>query len=500
MTLEEVYLRGAEDSIFFSETFFPQTVGMRSPPFHQNVWDDLESDNRLVNLLVFRGGAKTSVARLFTAKRMAYSLSQTIFYVSKSGDHAVRSSLWLRNAVEHNKKFANTYNLSVGSKWTDTEFEVIQTLPDPEDPKKSIKHSIWLVFAGILGNVRGVNLNDRRPDLIVLDDILDDANALTQDQRVKIENLVYGALLESLAPATENPLAKMVSLNTIQDAEDYAVKAISNDEWFSRVYGCWTPKTADLPLQRQESIWPERYPTETLRKEKRNAIRANRLNIFLREKEQRLFSGGETRMQPTWLRRYANAPEGMTIAYAIDPVPPPSKKALEKGLKGNDFEAHVVWGAVGNKKYLLEYILNRGHNPTWTLAQVFRIHRQWNPTWTLVEAVAYQRTLKFLIEEAMKEKQMWFSIEEWDDRRPKFTRITDAHTGEAVAGNLFVREDQYDFLQQFASYTGAPPDDLLDASATALSKLIKMRAYLHNGSPAVAHNQEESEVLMGGCP
>ena len=462
ISLEELVELAAEDSELYCRTFFPNTVRQPFAHFHHDAWEKLDSEARLVNLLIFRGGGKTSHCRLYTSKSIAYNLSNTILYTGKSEGHAVRSTSWLKKQVEHNTLWRDTFKLQIGSKWQDTELEII--VGEEEKP-------IWIMAAGITGSIRGVNRDDYRPDLIVLDDVLDDENAHTAEQRKKITNLVYGALMESLAPKSEAPHAKMIGLNTPQNKEDFAVQALKDPAWISAVYGCFTKETMNLPLEYQESSWPERFPTEELREEKRSAAHRNMLSTFLREKECKLVSSETASFRLPWLNKYSVPPENFVAIYAIDPVPPPSEAAISKGLHRNDFEAHVVWGAAGDKRFLLDYRLMRGHEPTWTIKTFFELQRKWRPIKCLVESVAYQRTLLWLLRKAMDQQRQWYTITEWQDRRKKYNRIVTAHNGPASNGQLYIKHDHIEFLEQFGQYPDVNHDDLLDASSMALMEL-----------------------------
>lgn len=437
---------------------------MAFAPMHHNAWELLSSNARLVNLLMFRGSGKTSHCRLYTSKTIAYQLAHTIVYVGKSEGHAIRSTNWIKKQVETNSLWTETFGIRAGSKWQDTEFEIL--VGESNQP-------VWIMAVGIGGSIRGINRDDFRPDLIVLDDVLDDENAHTPEQRQKVEDLVYGALLQSLAPASEAPHAKMIGLNTPQNKEDFAVKALRDPSWVSAVYGCWTKKTATMPTDYQESAWPERFSSEDLRKEKHSYAVRNMLATFLREMECKLSSPETSSFKLPWLKKYNMPPDRPTCVYAIDPVPPPSAAAIEKGLDRRDFEAHCIWGAVGKKRYLIDYALMRGHEPTWTIAKFFEFQRKYQPIATVVEAVAYQQTLIWLLKQAMDAARQWYAITEFKDNRSrsKYLRIINAHNGLASAGLLYVKESDTDFVEQFATYPRVSHDDLLDASSMALMHL-----------------------------
>ena len=81
--------------------------------------------------------------------------------------------------------------------------------------------------AGITGSLRGINFDDYRPDLIIVDDPQTDETAATLEQRNKVADLILGAVKNSLAPATEEPNAKLVMAITPQHNEDISQQALS---------------------------------------------------------------------------------------------------------------------------------------------------------------------------------------------------------------------------------------------------------------------------------
>src|SRR5262245_47667881 len=335
----------AADSDFFAHTFFPKAARAKSPPFSRQIWGALENPkNRLLNIEVFRGGAKTTRLRIFTAKRIAYGVSRTILYVGASESHAVRSVQWLRSQIEPRlgadgrarpTPFAATFGLRPGKKWQEHEIEVFHGVDT---------HPIWVLGVGITGNIRGINFDDYRPDLIIVDDALTDENAQTQEQCNKVADLVMGALANSLSQ--EVPNAKLAMLNTPLNPFDVCSKAKESTEWHTETFGCWTEATKDLPVESQGSAWPEMFPTDVLRTRKLNAIADNRYSIFAREMECRLVAAESLSFRPNWLRFYEpdDIPKGMQCVLSIDPVPPPSEAAVKKGLARHDYEAISVVG------------------------------------------------------------------------------------------------------------------------------------------------------------
>ena len=136
ITVDELVQLAAVDNQFFPHEFFPTTCRQESPQFHNEIWKLLEGKWRLVNILVFRGGAKTSLLRMYTAKRIAYGLAHTILYIGKSEGHATRSIKWIKRAVQFNQKFSSVFRLSPGVKWQDTEAEI---------QRGDDEHPVWIM-------------------------------------------------------------------------------------------------------------------------------------------------------------------------------------------------------------------------------------------------------------------------------------------------------------------------------------------------------------------
>lgn len=496
-SLAELVELGAVDSELFCRTFFPKTVRQASPPFHRKIWEKIEGPSRLVNLQVFRGGAKTSLARMCTAKRIAYGISHTILYIGRSEGLATNSARWLKRQIEHNRPFAEAFRLRPGGKWQDTEMEIIHGVDE---------YPIWLMAAGITGSVRGILKDDYRPDYIVGDDMLDEENSATPDQRNKMEDLIYGALKESLAPASEDPSAKFIMLQTPMNQEDVSTKALNDPEWDSLVCGIWTPETADLQLDKQESVWPERWANETVRAEKRASIERNQLSIFLREKECKITSPETAAFRPEWLQYYEIEPEEqMLCVLCIDPVPPPTDIQTAKNMHKKDFEALSVVGTKNGNFYLLDYSMNRGHEPDWTIAEFFRLADHWKPRRVVVETTAYQATLKWLLEKAMAHQRRYFYIKGFDEKRKsKYDRIVDSITPVASNRKLFVRKDQHEFISQFIGYKDIPHEDLLETVAMGIAELSGVGFDGEESDTEDFMNDERDIPTLpsfgGGCP
>lgn len=481
ITTAELIRLGAVDTEFYARTFFPKTFRQRSPAFAREVWELLENPAvRMANLVIFRGASKTTRLRTFASKRIAYGVSRTVLYIGASERDAIRSVTWLKHQVERNTLWSSTFGLMKGQKWEETQIEIIHKGFSKYDSNGTLVEpfTIWVLAAGITGSLRGINFDDYRPDLIVVDDPQTDEMAASLEQREKVADLIFGAVRNSLASVVEEPNAKLAMAITPQHMDDISQRALRDQEFVSKVFPCWTQATMDLAVDQQESVWPELHPTVDLRQEKKSAIRRNKLSVFSREKECRLISTESAVFQKPWLniREPGIVVQGAAAVLAIDPVPPPSQREMERGLLKKDWECHYVWGRYRGEYHLLDFARSRGHDPSWTIATFFRLMRQWRCYSCVFDATSYQRSLKFMLEQEMARRRIWYTVVPYDTHnQPKYARISSTLSPLATQGLLWVGAEHDIFVRQFEEYgpTYSGPDDDLDASTMALLELSK---------------------------
>jgi len=490
--LREAVQLGAVDSIFYSRFFFPNTVRQKSPPFHRLMWRKLDSARRLVSFMVFRGGAKTTLFRLYLSKRVAYAVSRTVLVVGKSQDNSRRTIEWLMKQVEYNTLWASTFQLRKGNKWTGEEIEIYHGTDDIP---------IRVIALGITGSTRGINVDDYRPDLILVDDPCDEENTATKTQRDKTEDLLLGSLKNSLAPRSEAPMAKMVLLQTLLDNDDVISKCDKDAAWDSVRISIFD--------EEGKSSWLERWTTEELLLDKQSFVDRGKLPLWMREMECKTITGELTAFRSDLLQRWEVLPPfaEMVVFIAVDPVPPPSEREINEGLKGKDYEA---WAAVGvwhdnrtkeKRVLVLETRTMRGHDPDWSVKVFFEMLDRWQPFKVKVESVAYQRTLKWLLEKAMLRRGKFVQIDDHiPERRKKSYRIIDAIGAALGNRELYVHSSQHTLIEAISAYPFVEFDDEIEAVSVAVSAAIEHSGTTNMSDILEAERDIPELEFDGACP
>lgn len=482
LTPQQAAMEGASSLTRYGSLFFPRTFRQRSPEFHERIGQELYSPARFNAFEIFRDGAKTTLLRTYTSQRIAYGISRTIMYVSVSQQHAVFSVRWIKRQIEHNKKWAQTFGLRKGTKWTDEWIEIIHDLE--ETP-------ITMLAMGITGQIRGFNPDDFRPDLIVVDDILNEENTATPEQRQKIEALLFGALLNSLSPATESPLAKAVFLQTPFNKQD-AIEACMKDPQ-------WNPLKFGLLDEHGQSRWPERYPTEKVMEDKAAHIRRSQYRLWMREKECTIVAGEEKAIDVTKFKTYDVLPESMDVVISIDPASSEEDTADEQAI--------VALGFKGQEVYVLDYAAAKGQMPDKLANDFFNLTLLYGPRKGVVEANAYQRTLKWFLEQEMTKRRIYVALSLLEVRTKNADRIMQSIPALAAYGHFWIRAGMSKLIQQADDYDPAVKniaDDLLTAIANGIvdSNPAIRSALVHDPETGgVIFDESEFQPLrIGGCP
>jgi len=453
---EEAVRLGAVDSIFFSRYFFPVECRQESPQIHRDLWNLFEH-NRFSNAQMFRGSAKTTIARMFTAKRIAYGLGHTLLYIGKSESHAIHSVDWLKQQIEYNTLFSSIFGLRPGDKWTAGDIEILHGTD---------KYPIRVMALGSSGSIRGVNVKGFRPDTIVVDDPCDEENTATPEQKQKLAELFFGGIKESLVPASEDPTACLALLQTPLAVDDLTDLCFKSSEFKSLRVGILDSEDEATA----QSNWPTRWTKEEILLEKKSAIERNQLSIWMREKMCRLTARETSEFRAEWLKYWQVLPPQALYIGAIDPAPVMSDESRARGRK-TDLQAIMVCCYYRGNKYVVEYETARDQDPEAVARAMERMGRKYPIRRWGVEGVAYQRTLKWFLEREMQAGRLkHFRIVELPGRgqslpRGKTERIIQAHSGRASSGCLYIHQTHTQFIEDFTMFPNIKYKDLLDVSA-----------------------------------
>lgn len=469
---EEAIRASAKSLVVFGKLFFPRTFRQASPQFQHDMSDVLLTPgNRFAAFKIFRGGSKTSLARVYSAFKPAFAIGNTGMVVGDNSTHSERSIRWLKRQIEFNKLLTNTFGLRKGSKWTDSWIEIVNDRVGPTHGAPTVYNYVSL---GITGGTRGLNIDDYRPDFILIDDACNNENVATAEARAKVDDTIFGDLMKSLAPASESPLAQLVMIQTPINKYDAISKAEKDPTCKFLEVSCFKPDGT--------STWPERWATDTLLKDKEAHIKRKQLHLWMREMEVKIVEAEKCSFDSSWPQDFTVAPEDTEYIISIDPAPVDIDVVPGQEDEKRDWLVVSVVGFHKDDVWVETQHSAKNEDPDKTADAVFRFSTTYKTREVHVEAVAYQKTLAWIIDKESQERRHYLTVNLYKDKRSKYDRITQAFLSVGPYGRLHVRSSCVQFLTEFGAYGLGYKghDDHLDSVAIAIS--VRQRKLLSDSA------------------
>jgi predicted phage terminase large subunit-like protein len=268
-------------------------AAVESPACHIEWWDLCTSDAPKVAIAAPRRHAKS------TAITLAYILASVLFrhrkYVLVVSDTITQATQFLgdiKKELLDNDKINRLFKIKEFEK--DTEDDVIVTCEDG--------HQFRISAKGSEQKLRGLKWNNKRPDLIVGDDLENDEIVMNPDRRTKFKRWFYGALVPSLAVGG---LIRIVGtilhedslLNNLMPSEyDRNTVVEELKVWSKNTNASWkTLKYRAHSDDFKHILWPQRYEAEW----------------FIRERQDFLDRG----LSDVYSQEYLNLPIDESVAY-----------------------------------------------------------------------------------------------------------------------------------------------------------------------------------------
>ena len=162
-----------------------------TPEFHRELWDLCCSDHHLVAIAAPRGHAKSTAVSLgYVMAMMLFRQAQFCLIVSDTEPQAQLFLGSITQQMETNQHLRQLFGVVSLPKRNET--DIIVELSDG--------YQFRIMAKGSGQKVRGVNWENKRPDLIVCDDLENDEIVLNKESRDKFKRWFFGALMPSRSP------------------------------------------------------------------------------------------------------------------------------------------------------------------------------------------------------------------------------------------------------------------------------------------------------------
>jgi len=230
--------------------------------FHRAWWELCTSNDKFVAVAAPRGHSKS------TTITISYTLATVLFrerrYVLIVADTEAQAALFLgtiKQILYDSSQIHQLFGMSMNEKGVefvkDTETDIIVKFNDGD--------SFRIVAKGAEQKLRGMLWNGQRPDLIVIDDLLNEELVANKDRRDKLRRWVYGSLIPCRSTRgiirwvgtvmnLDDPFCSLMPTETAKDTvvEDLKV-------WSKKKKGMWrSVKYMAHTLDYTKLLWPQR--------------------------------------------------------------------------------------------------------------------------------------------------------------------------------------------------------------------------------------------------
>lgn len=262
MSNREIKAALQHDDEFFIQFFLGDIVDRGIPPFHPKLLRLMTAwDVPRAAFAVPRDHAKTTLAKLAAVKYFLFSQYRFGVYLSNTAPIAISATNDIVGFLEsencravfgeiewHVRKDGDGwYEFSIGGKYC-----ILRAL-------------------GAGKQVRGLNIDNKRPDFAIVDDLEDAENIATPELLLKLKRWFYGTFLKAM-DAFHN---KVIWLGNMTSDKSILATICKSDHWHSVLYGCL--------LDTGEPLWPQKWSVEKLRNDYAEYQEAGMADIWFAE-------------------------------------------------------------------------------------------------------------------------------------------------------------------------------------------------------------------------
>lgn len=252
----------SEDRALAAEILFSERHPQESPGFHIEMMDLWRSADEFVLIEAFRGGGKTTRAEEFLALAGAYGNFRYWLLIGETYEKACQRLEAINRLCSANQKMLAVF-----------QGQII---------KKAVENRLWFSSGTLLQAVgweqefQSFKYLDARPDGAYLDDV-------ENKERVRDSSAVDDSMRKlylELVPALDTT-RRRVRFAQARRSEDCMVTRLArSSDW---LYRCYPIADRDVDDPEARSLWPQRYPMEWIRNEKRRYQEAGMLSEFMQE-------------------------------------------------------------------------------------------------------------------------------------------------------------------------------------------------------------------------
>lgn len=480
LTLTSDIIQGFVESCLI-QTFDEPT---RTPDFHRELWELCCSKDRLVAIAAPRGHAKsTAITHAYVLASVLFRQADFVIIVSDTETQSKDFLTDIKKVLQTNEEVIRLFKIAGFEK--DTETDIVVKFEDG---------MLFCIRAkGSEQKVRGSKWNDKRPNLIVCDDMENDESVMNKDRREKTRKWFMGALLPTLSPTgkfrvvgtilhQDSLLARLVPTEGLKDTIIDPLKTYTQNRktaWKSVIFRAHIGKSPTDIQSNADILWPDRFNKEWFLENYHDKVQLGHPELYAQE--------------------FLNRPLDEATAYFrksdFGTITSEEKADIDSGKKpllyyiGVDLAIseseradysvfHVVGIDSNNMMYHQDVIKQRmdGRELVETLINFKQKYKE-KLAFVTIESDKIEKTLKSFLHEVMIKRGVFFDYVPINPSKDKWTRAKPLQGRMRIGGIKFDKEADYypDLEAEFLAFPRGTHDDQVDALGIiclALDKIV----------------------------
>lgn len=429
---------------FVARPYFP----LETPLFHKEILDLIsDKNNRRIGAIAPRGHAKsTTVDMTYPMWAGCFEQEEFIVIISDTYTQAAEFINALKDEFEHNPKIKWLFGDMKGDDWQDGEFV--------------LSNGIKYAAKGSGMKIRGIRHRHTRPTLMIFDDIENDENIKSAEQRQKLYHWFTKAAIPALARG-----GRAVVIGTILHFDSLVNKVMKQQDvfksWQTRVFYAITTEEDGT----ERALWPEHRSLEKLRAMRDDPGDQDFIGsiTFAQEYQHKPFSEEDAIIQPDWIKECepSQVPDKharLARVLTIDPAASERQTA--------DFTAMIVADLYTDGNVYIRAIRNQRTSPSVTADTIRELDEIYKP-----QVIGIEKGALGLVFRDLLEGLPVIGLEPDKDKVRRLLAVSRFFEAGRVYTVKNIQNGQA-FREQLIEFPKGTHDDMVDAAAYAVRLLF----------------------------
>lgn len=438
----------------------------KTPEFHMELWTEACSDHQFLAIAAPRNHAKT------TAGTIAYGLAELLFRQSRYccivSDTEAQAAMFVQqmtSELQTNQELIELFGIKKNDKGEvafirDTQTDIIVELSDG--------YTFRVVAKGAEQKLRGMLWNNRRPDLVIVDDLENDELVMNKERRDKLRRWFRGALIPMMARR-----GKFRMWGTVLH-EDSALNNLMpkrQDRWFrSNALKDWTENPRKSMWRSikyrahnpdlTEILWPERYDKGFFIIKRNDAVANGATDIYSQEWLNEPIDESVALVKRSDLLEIKEEDEKKRLRYYI------TADLAVSTEQRSDYSVFVVAGVDEDRILHVKDVIRARMDPLEIIEIIFTLEKIYDPEAIGMEKMMITQTLGPFLREQMQQRQQFPNMVQLThggkDKVQRFKNMQARLRAKTVKFNK-TGEWYPDFEDELLKFPRATKDDQVDA-------------------------------------